>query len=383
MFILNPPYVSQLLIDTIKNFKYIVLRNSESEEKLKDYNGLIFESAAKQEITKSNFKLYTNSENSIEWIMKNMQGSDIPEKIDLFKNKAKFRNLLKPLFPNFYFREISLNELKNINYKELKYPVILKPAVGFLSFGVYPIKNAEDFLKVISNIDNDIEKFKDVFPSEVVNTSNFLIEEMIEGEEFAIDAYFNNIGEAVILNIFHHPFFDENDVSDRVYYTSKNIMKTYLTKFEFLLNEIGQLADLRNFPMHLELRVKENTMIPIEVNPMRFAGWCDTDVAFFAYGINIYEYYMEDKKPNWDKILEKKGNEMYYFTGADIPSYINNKNIKSVDYEKYLSNIKHPLDVRKIDYKIKPLFAVVIGRAEDSEEIKTLLNMDLSKFIQL
>ena len=383
MFILNPPYVSNLLAETIKKNHYKVLRNKEAE-KLGDYNGIISEKEAKEEAKNNNcFKLYTNSEDSVEWILQNLNDTDIPEKLNLFKDKIKFRELLKPLYPDYYYKEVSLEDLKSLNPKELKYPCILKPAIGFLSFGVYPVHNSEEFKKVISNIDKDINDFKGVFPLEVVNTSMFLIEEMISGDEYAIDAYFNCKGEAVILNIFHHPFLNENDVTDRVYYTSKNIIENYLDKFESLLNKIGKSAGLKNFPMHLELRMQGEKMIPIEINPMRFAGWCDTDVAYYAYGINMYEYYMEDKKPDWTKILDSKGDEMYYFTGAEISPSIDKKQIKSVDYDSYLSYIKKPLDIRKIDYRTKPLFAIVIGRADTKDEINTLLNIDLTKFIKI
>lgn len=383
LFILNPPYVSNLLIDTIKKNNYKVLKNKTSVLKLSDYKSLISDEQARKESQEEEFKLYTNSEDSVEWIVNNMQNTDIPEKLNLFKDKAKFRNLLKPLYPNFYYKELTLTELKTIDADSLKYPLIIKPVVGFLSFGVYPVKNSSDFKKIILNIDNDIEHFKGVFPKEVVDASNFLIEEMIQGEEYAIDAYYNKEGQGVILNIFHHPFLGEKDVSDRVYYTSKDIMQNYLEKFEELINKIGRLADLKNFPMHLELRVSNDGIIPIEINPMRFAGWCDVDVAFYAYGINIYEYYMNDKKPDWVEILKNKGSEMYYFTGADIPSCIDKNNIKQIDYDGYLSFIKEPLDIRKIDYKTKPLFAIVIGCARTQEEIKTLLSMNLTKFIEM
>ncbi len=383
MFILNPPYISNLLTDTIKKNNYTVL-NNEAAKALGTYNFLLSdEQAINEAFNNKGFKLYTNSENSLEWIIKNLDKTEIPEKINLFKDKSKFRNLLKPIYPNFYFKELTYEELKNSDGANFKYPFIIKPAVGFLSFGVYPVHNTDEFKTIINNLDNDIEKFKDIFPKEVVNASNFLIEEMIEGDEYAIDAYYNKNGEGVILNIFHHPFFDANDVSDRVYYTSKDIIIKYLNKFENLINKVGKLADLKNFPMHLELRVKDDNIIPIEINPMRFAGWCDVDVAYYAYGINIYEYYMSDKKPNWEEILKNKGSEMYYFTGADIPSSINRQDIKSVNYEKYLSQINEPLDIRKIDYKTKPLFAIVIGCARDKSEIKTLLDMDLSQFIEI
>jgi hypothetical protein len=40
-----------------------------------------------------------------------------------------------------------------------------------------------------------------IYPEQVLDTRSFLIEEYIEGDEFALDAYFDGDGNPVILNI--------------------------------------------------------------------------------------------------------------------------------------------------------------------------------------
>ena len=381
MFILNPPYISELLKETIKKNKYKVVKNSASVEEMTDYEFLLDDSSV-IDIAKNNkdFKLYANSENSIEWIINNLDFTDIPQKINLCKDKVKFRKLLQRIYPDFYFREITVDEIKLLDKNNLKYPFILKPAVGFLSFGVYPVNNEADFERVILNIDKDIDNFKNVFPKEVVDSSKFIIEEMIDGEEYAVDAYYNSRGEAVILNIFHHPFFDENDVSDRIYYTSKKVIQENIKEFQKLLTLIGKEAGFKNFPMHIEVRRNGNKIVPIEINPMRFAGWCVTDLASFAYNINIYECFEDELQPDWNKILNSTDEAFYYFICADIPSNIDKSKIKSVDYDSFISKLSHPLEVRKIDYMKKPLFAVIFGKTFEYEEIKKVLSLDLSNF---
>jgi hypothetical protein len=69
------------------------------------------------------------------------------------------------------------------------------------------------------------DKLKSIFPENVLNTSNFIIEEFIRGEEYAIDYYYDNNGDAVLLNVLHHPF-SGTDTSDRVYSTSKQSLKS-------------------------------------------------------------------------------------------------------------------------------------------------------------
>jgi 5-formaminoimidazole-4-carboxamide-1-beta-D-ribofuranosyl 5'-monophosphate synthetase len=68
------------------------------------------------------------------------------------------------------------------------------------------------------------DKLKSIFPENVLNTSNFIIEEFIRGEEYAIDYYYDNNGDAVLLNVLHHLFSSGTDTSDRVY--SKQSLKS-------------------------------------------------------------------------------------------------------------------------------------------------------------
>ena len=377
MFILNNPYVSDFLIETIRKNNYKVLDNEIARNYFSPY-----ELTNKKDALKENI-FYTNSENSIDWIMENMPQSDLANMIKISKDKILFRKMLAKIYPDYFFMEVDLKEIKNLDFKNLKYPFVLKPSVGFLSFGVYPVKNEDEFRKIILNLDNDIANFKNIFPTSVVDTTKFIIEEMIDGDEYALDAYFDENGETTILNIFHHPFFDENDVSDRVYYTSKAIIQKYLKPFKELLDKIGKIGNFKNFPFHLELRANDRNIIPIEINPLRFCGWCITDIAQYAWNINVYEYFEEKKKPNWDKILKSTNDDYFYFTIGDVDNSIKKDEIKSINYDKYLKNILNPLIIRKIDYKTKPVFAIVFARCDNLDEIKNILKLDMKDFIEL
>lgn len=138
--------------------------------------------------------IYTTSENSYHWISEHFYFTDIPEKIELFKNKWKFRQLTKSIFPNFYFKEIPKKDLKTIELDKIPIPFIIKPTIGFLSMGVYQVSSYEEWLKTIDLITEEIDQTINLYPESVLNTNSFIIEEYIDGEEFAIDAYYNSIG---------------------------------------------------------------------------------------------------------------------------------------------------------------------------------------------
>ena len=138
---------------------------------------------------------------------------------------------------------------------------------------------------------------------------------------------------------------------------------------------------LKNYPCHIELRISQSGVVPIEINPMRFCGWCLTDIAQKAWDINVYEYYFKGLKPNWNEILSKKGDEIYYFTIANMPK--DTKKSVDIDYEGYLKNINKVLDLRKVDYSTNPIFAMVFAKTNSYDEIKKILKLDMKQYIKI
>ena len=389
MFLIDKPYVSEFFKKTVKDFN-IPIVDTESAKKFTLYEGTSLvneDTAIKQYKNNPNTSIYTISENSIGWISQHLSHNDLPDKIDLFKDKFKFRELTKTLFPDFYYKKISSNNFTALNFDEVPLPFIIKPTVGFFSMGVYKVSSHHQWLNTIDLINAEMLQIKDLYPQQVMGTSDFIIEQIIEGEEFAIDAYFNAEGKAVIVGIFKHVFSSDTDVSDRVYITSEKIIKDNLQEFTAFINKIGALSGVKNFPVHIELRrdIKGN-LLPIEVNPMRFGGWCTTaDVTYLAYGFNPYQYYYSQLKPNWPELLKDKEGKLFSIIVLDNSSGIEDEIILSFDYEKLQSNFESPLELRKINYKNYPVFGFLFTETRDNNfsELINILNSDLKEFITI
>jgi ATP-grasp domain len=303
----------------------------------------------------------------------------------LFKDKLKFRELTKSIFPDFYFKEVRVEDLKKIQFNELPLPFIIKPTVGFFSMGVYKVSTRDLWVKTIDSILAEIDQVKGLYPKAVLDTQTFIIEQCINGEEFAVDAYYDSKGKPVIMNILQHVFSSDTDVSDRIYMTSKKIIENNLEEFTEFAGKIGTLAKVKNFPVHIELRRdNEGTLLPIEVNAMRFGGWCSTpDMTFFAYGFNPYLYYYSQKKPDWPKILKGKEGKLFSIIVLDNSTGIDGSMITAFNYEKLLSNFEKPMELRKIDYKKYPVFGFLFAetREDNFMELKSILDSDLNEFI--
>ncbi len=385
MIIIEKPYASEFLIDTIAQNDWPVLKNdaiSEAGIEKGAFDLVPSEIAKNYYLTQEYPLIYANSENAISWVLENLPDSNLSNYIRLFKDKIAFRELLKELYPDFYFQSVEFAELKNLQTENIKFPVVIKPSVGFLSFGVHTVKNAEEWQDTIKKLDKEMKEAEALYPDNVVNSSKFIIEELIEGEEFAIDAYYDRNGEPVILNIFQHPFFNEKDVSDRIYLMSTGIMIKYMAKFSLLLRDIGNLKNIKNFPMHIEIRVtKDGAIIPIEVNPMRFAGWCTTDVSKYAWGINVYECFFNQTRPDWNNILANAGKEVFYFSMAEVPYGIEKQRLKNFDYKGFLANYSNVLEVRRINPENNPLFAIIFGSTTSKDEVIRILSLKTKDYI--
>ncbi len=381
MIILEKPYVSNFLIDYLEKTQTVVLCNSVSEEIAKRKNINLADSQKMRLTYDEQGKLYTSSESALQWVYENLGSNDLIHKINKMKNKTEFRRLLKHIYPNFFFQEVHVDRLHLVDIHLIKKPFILKPAVGFFSVGVYKIMGDDDWNRALEDIKNNLTAWKSAYKETVVDNSFFILEEYIEGEEFAVDAYYDQSGEAVILNILKHEFSSDTDVSDRLYYTGKEIITQYNEPLTKLLNDMNRLFEVKNFPLHVEVRIDKEVIIPIEFNPLRFAGWCTTDIAYYAYGMNNYDYFLNNQKPDFDKLLKDKDDMLYSIIVLDKPKGI--KDGALFNYERFAEDFRHVMHIRKVDARQYPIFGFAFTKTHRSQkaELDRILKSDFKEYI--
>jgi len=388
MILIDKPYISKFLIDTLKKYNLPVVATSNAKEMISDnsLNWISEKEAIKLVKEKPTIPIYSNSENAISWVENNLQFSNRPKEIKVFKNKLKFRNTVQDLFPNYFFKGLKFNELDTISVTNFKFPFIIKPTVGFFSLGVHKVTTLEEWPKVVNIIKNEISEVKKYYPNEVVNTNNFIIEACIKGEEFAIDCYFNAQQKPIILNISHHQFSSGKDLSDRVYTTSQGIIKDHFKNVQRFLDKLATKVNPTNFPIHIEVRIDSTgKIIPIEVNALRFGGWCTTaDLAHYAYGFNPYHYFLTGKEPNWESIFKTQENKLFSLVILNNNSGFADNQIKKFDYDLLLKDFENPLELRKISIIKHAIFGILFTKTskENTQELDTILTSNLKKYIE-
>ena len=171
-----------------------------------------------------------------------------------------------------------------------------------------------------------------------------------------------------------------------IYTTSATMVFELHDPIKELLSVMGTSADLKTFPVHLEVRITpEGQVVPIELNPMRFAGWCTTDIAYHAHGINPYFYYYDNQQPDWEQIAALSGERLTSFVILDRPADVPVERIKSFDYVAVLEELGQPVELRKVNYLNHPVFGIVFAYTlpGEEDELDLLLRADMHDFIEL
>jgi len=153
VIILEEPYISDFLLGYLAANGVPVLANEYAASNSRG-NALHFIDT--QEAVKryqDGERIYTVSEHALDWIYEHLPASELVRKIGILKDKALFRKTVSNLYPNLFFKEVTLEELRNGNHTHIPYPVILKPSVGFFSVGVYALFNEDDLKNAVSDIE--------------------------------------------------------------------------------------------------------------------------------------------------------------------------------------------------------------------------------------
>ena len=382
MIILEKPYVSAPLVAYLEERQIPVLHNDMADVLTQQGHRLnLLDDQQFVEKYLQTKKLYAVSENALVWLYAQLPESELVKKVKILKDKAEFRRICQQIYPDFYYKEVEMKALRSLNPDELPLPLVLKPSVGFLSVGVSIVRTKEEWFNALDDIDKNFAKQCAVFPETVVRSENFVLEQFIEGEEYAVDAYYDAEGKPNIINIFHHIFKDETDVSDRLYCMSKQIFEANYPAFNQFCIDLNGVLQLKNFPMHVEFRVDKHTgkAIPIEVNPLRFAGMCLNDLTRHTCGLLPVKAFFEGTRPDYQTMWNGIEEDVFSFVVLDKPFETD----RALDFEAIKKHFHGVLETRDIMNPAMSIWGFLFTKTapEHKEELKEILFSDLKEFM--
>lgn len=327
---------------------------------------------------KTGDKVYAPTESALEIILERSEDPEFTKAVNMLKDKYRFRELMSFIYPDFYFKKVMVDELETIKLDRTK-KYIVKPTKGFFGTAVKELNEETDITGITKEIRSELKSNARYFSESVLSKNELIIEQFVEGEEYAVDMYFNNDGEPEILDIYHHPLPEKNEYFHVLYYTNKAIFTKFYEKLKAIFIELSKHLNIRNFPIHAEFKLENDRLVPIEMNPLRYGGFGLADLAFHAFGFNPFLAYFTNFKPNWDEIWQGKSEYNYGwvlgYNGTDI-----DVNIQEPDHEnfrKYMGNILHYV---KINHTENPVFAIAYFKDTNPESLQRILTTEFNDF---
>ena len=248
---------------------------------------------------------------------------------------------------------------------------------------MYCIENEGQWQHAKDDIAANVADWCRQYPAAVLGDNKWIVESLIQGTEYAVDVYFDNAGRAVVCNILRHDFASAQDVSDRLYYTSVGIIREMLAPLEEWFNTVNNYLGLRNFPTHVELRCDDGgRIVPIEFNPLRFAGLSCTDISLFAWGFATYKCFLDNTRPDWKFILQDREDDRVY-TLMVLNKPENCPVVTSFDYDAMCCLFRKVVCLRKGFYDKYSHFGILFTETlrSDWKELTDFATNDLTDFI--
>jgi hypothetical protein len=323
-------------------------------------------------------KVIIATETVLDAVLHNLDDLEKKELVSQLKNKVTCRQMLTSIFPDFFFREIPLHDLPKLELDpHEKY--FVKPIKGYWGSAAFPLDGQTDRVALMHEIEAQLTKRTNIFSEQVVAKDRLIVEEFLEGEEYAVDMFFNEAGEPVITNICHHPLPKKLDYLHVVYYTSYAVYQDLYPKFIEFFKVLNRSLHARAIPIHGEFKLHKGKLTPIELNPMRFGSDGFADLSFHAFGFNPFQCFAENCAPDWESLWKGREQKIFAFylgyNGSDLdtghyrPDYRN--------FRRLFSNI---LADMAMNYQDTLAFSIMYIEENSLERIHELLEVEFNEY---
>ncbi|WP_223548607.1 ATP-grasp domain-containing protein [Aestuariivivens sp. NBU2969] len=328
-----------------------------------------------RDISKS-IKVCVTSEATLESILKNLSDEIKKSAIQSMKHKHLFRKLLQEDYPSLKYRHINFDEIVQLKISEKK---VLKPVKGCFGTAVKIIDKNSDLKQTCNEIKKEISKNSSILSKTVLSQSEFIIEDFIEGEEYAVDMFYDSKGNPHIVNIYYHPLPKHIEYLHMIYYTNKSIFEKIYSDAIAFFNKLSDKLELKNIALHSEFKHNQN-LIPIEINAMRFGGMGLGNMIYHSLNVNPYLCFINEKSPDWNRLWKKYPNNNFVYFIAYNGSQVN-KSKQQPNLSKMESEFTKILNKTIFDYQSQLAFGVYT-LDENFESIQRLLQIDFNEYFE-
>jgi len=319
-----------------------------------------------------------NSETVLDEVLQRMDDSARRKTVEQLKNKVSCREMLADVYPGFYFEQIKLHDLPNTHFDPSK-KYFVKPIKGYWGSGGRCIEEGVDLTNLVADISEELERKVGIFSDKVLSKEDFLIEEFLEGEEYAVDMFYSSSGEPVLTNICHHPIPSKKAYLHVVYYTTAELFASLYETFVDFFAHLNDTLQARSLPIHGEFKYHNGELIPVELNPLRYGSDGFSDLSFHGFGFNPFLCLANDEKPDWQELWKDKAHKVYAFYLGYIGTDIDVTNYRPNFFE-FRQLFSHILSDIALNYEKQLAFSVIYIEEESIDKIYELLEVEFQDY---
>lgn len=291
--------------------------------------------------------------------------------IRMLKDKAAFRELLRPLYEDLTFDTVATADLPDVVLDPgARY--VIKPTLGVFGAGVRTISGSDDLTVVQAELVAEMERSAAVLSESALSAERLIIERYIDGEEYAVDAFFDAEGRPVITSVYHHPMPRNPAYLHMLYYTSHEVIELVRSQAVDFLAALNDRLGVTNLAMHSEFRLEDGRLVPIEINSMRFGGMGLGNMVFHTAGVNPYRHFIDDTTPEWSALEADRRASVFFiaYNGATI-----DPQTREPDWPGLRGRFSDIVLEVPFDHRAQLAFGIVYAR-EPADRIPELLTIE-------
>jgi hypothetical protein len=98
-----------------------------------------------------------------------------------------------------------------------------------------------------------------------------------------------------------------------MYNTSKKAFDKIYVQAVAYFRSLNQILKVRNFAIHSEFKEDNGSLVPVEMNTMRFGGMGLGNMGYYAIGLNSYACFLNDTEPDWEKVWQGREEDVFSY----------------------------------------------------------------------
>jgi ATP-grasp domain len=317
------------------------------------------------------------SEAAIELVTSRIVDPAKQQAVALLKDKYAFRQMLGDMYPQYQYQLVQADDIQELRINQKS---IIKPVKGVFGTAVRMIDRDTDLTNLNGELKAELLKNKSIFSDSVLSQADFLVEQYIEGEEYAVDMFYNSSGDPCITNIYHHPIPANLSYLHVIYYSSQAVFDHIYTKAKIFFTALNKILNVTNLTIHGEFKLDGEELVPIELNSLRFGGMGLGNMVFHTLGINPYLYFLNDLEPDWQMLWQGRDRDLLTFfiayngTNIDLTTHKPNYQLLEQQFTEILFK-------QYFDYQKQLTFGIYFLKETD-QNLSDLLKIDFNDFFE-